>query len=535
MSSDGPGQREVAYRLFATEYDDADYSYSESDEERAPKYVVTPTGARVNRLFVVGVLTEVEQVGDDVLRGRVADPTGAFVLYAGQYQPDEQAVLERTDPPEFVAVTGKARTFQPDDAERVYTSIRPESINRVDAETRDRWTVQAARQTLERVEIASLALESGLSGEELRVDLTQRGVDPARAEGIARALDHYGTTATYLDAVRRMAVDAARFVADEVDEVQAVSVAPDEAGETTVSTLRASLPALADLTAAGEGTDSALRTEQPATDGEPGDVSQSDTDVEMDGISQPDTGEETAETTDDAGPADPAPSVDSTPSDNGADTATDDPTEPAQSETADPPEFDDDEFDPGEYDIDEETREEVEAEFGTDFTSGAEVDEPGSADIDHPEPEPVDTDQSDSRVTDSEPADVTPDGDEADDEAATAGDNSSRPASGDRSPANESVEDTTPTTTEPASDSGDDLMATDDETDSTDTDTLDPIEAVLSVMSDLDEGSGADRSAVVSTATDRHDLSVDAVEGAIQEALMEGKCYEPDESSLKPI
>ena len=50
----GAGRREVAYRLFATEYDDADLSYSESDEDRAPNYVITPTGARINRLFVVG-------------------------------------------------------------------------------------------------------------------------------------------------------------------------------------------------------------------------------------------------------------------------------------------------------------------------------------------------------------------------------------------------------------------------------------------------------------------------------------------------
>ncbi|MFB6189025.1 MAG: hypothetical protein ABEI57_04005, partial [Halapricum sp.] len=83
----GPGRRETAYRVFASEFDDADFSYAESDEERAPNYVVTPTGARINRLFVVGVLTEVQPVSDDVLRARIVDPTGAFVVYAGQYQP----------------------------------------------------------------------------------------------------------------------------------------------------------------------------------------------------------------------------------------------------------------------------------------------------------------------------------------------------------------------------------------------------------------------------------------------------------------
>ncbi|MDL0136951.1 hypothetical protein PNQ20_08805, partial [Halobacterium salinarum] len=134
-------RREVAYRLFAAEFDDADFSYAESDEERAPNYVVTPTGARVNRLFVVGVLTAVEAVNDDVVRARVVDPTGAFVVYAGQYQPEALAALEAAETPSFVAVTGKARTFEPDDADVVYTSVRPETVSEVDADTRDRWVV----------------------------------------------------------------------------------------------------------------------------------------------------------------------------------------------------------------------------------------------------------------------------------------------------------------------------------------------------------------------------------------------------------
>ncbi|ERH09135.1 MAG: hypothetical protein J07HX64_00887 [halophilic archaeon J07HX64] len=242
MSSDGPGQREVAYRLFAAEYDDANYSYSESNEERAPNYVVTPTGARVNRLFAAGVLTEVERVNDEMLRGRVADPTGAFVLYAGQYEPDEQAALERTDPPAFVAVTGKANTFEPDDGDRVYTSIRPESINTVDAETRDRWTVQAAEQTVTRVGHAAAALSTGLAGDELRDRLDERGVDPALADGITRALAHYGTTPAYLDAVRRLALDTARVVAGQRNEAQELTLAPDDSGDVTAADLLVSTP-----------------------------------------------------------------------------------------------------------------------------------------------------------------------------------------------------------------------------------------------------------------------------------------------------
>ena len=132
----GPGTREVAYRLFATEFEDSELSYSESDEERAPNYVVTPTGLRLNRLFAVGVLTEVERINNNTLRGRIVDPTGAFVTYAGQYQPEAQAFLDSADSPSFVAITGKARTFEPEDSDRIFTSVRPESLSEVDADPR---------------------------------------------------------------------------------------------------------------------------------------------------------------------------------------------------------------------------------------------------------------------------------------------------------------------------------------------------------------------------------------------------------------
>ena len=223
----GFGGREVAVRCFAGEYDDADFEYSESDEERAPNYVVTPTGARVNRLFVVGVLTEVEPVSDDVLRARIVDPTGAFVVYAGQYQPDAKTFLERAEPPEFVAVTGKARTFEPDDADVVYTSVRPESINAVDSDTRGRWTVQAAEATLDRVATCAAAIERDERGEALREALLASGVEPALAAGIPRAIDHYGTTEAYLSAVREMAIQAAEVVAGDRDEVEPLGLAPD--------------------------------------------------------------------------------------------------------------------------------------------------------------------------------------------------------------------------------------------------------------------------------------------------------------------
>ena len=53
--------------------------------------------------------------------------------------------------PAYVSVVGKPRTYETDDGE-VNVSIRPESITEVDAATRDRWVVETARRTLERVD-----------------------------------------------------------------------------------------------------------------------------------------------------------------------------------------------------------------------------------------------------------------------------------------------------------------------------------------------------------------------------------------------
>jgi RPA family protein len=145
--------REVARRAFAQEFNDASYTFKESDDERAPVYLLLPTGERANRVFVVGTLTETEDVGDDseYWRGRVVDPTGTFFAYAGQYQPDPASVLREAEPPSYVAVVGKPRTYETDDGD-VNVSVRPESISVVDAAVRDRWVVETAERTLDRVE-----------------------------------------------------------------------------------------------------------------------------------------------------------------------------------------------------------------------------------------------------------------------------------------------------------------------------------------------------------------------------------------------
>ena len=144
--------REVARRAFASEFNDAGYTFKESDDERAPVYALLPTGESANRIFLVGTLTETEDVGEDseYWRGRIVDPTGTFFTYAGQYQPEAASMLRELDAPAYVAVVGKPRTYETDDG-TVRVSVRPESITEVDADVRDRWVAETAERTVERV------------------------------------------------------------------------------------------------------------------------------------------------------------------------------------------------------------------------------------------------------------------------------------------------------------------------------------------------------------------------------------------------
>ncbi|MDW7730907.1 MAG: DNA-binding protein [Methanolobus sp.] len=144
--------REVARRVFAREFRESNLTYKDGDDQYAPQYLLTPTGARVNRIFIVGTLIEKEDIGSDseYWRGRVIDPTGSFMIYAGQYQPEAAQVLAECETPAFVAIVGKPSTYTTGEGD-VLTSVRPESIYVVDGQTRDLWVVDTAKKTLARL------------------------------------------------------------------------------------------------------------------------------------------------------------------------------------------------------------------------------------------------------------------------------------------------------------------------------------------------------------------------------------------------
>lgn len=153
MAENGSGfVREIAHRIFAAELKESNLQAKEGHDQYSPQYLITPTGAKANRIFIVGTLTEKEDIGTDseFWRGRIVDPTGAFFVSAGQYQPEAAQVLAKSAPPEFIAVIGKPTTFTTKEG-NVLVSIRAESMHVVDGATRDRWVVETADLTTKRL------------------------------------------------------------------------------------------------------------------------------------------------------------------------------------------------------------------------------------------------------------------------------------------------------------------------------------------------------------------------------------------------
>jgi hypothetical protein len=209
--------REPAWRLFAGEYNDATLEW-DAGGEKSPSYVITPLGARVNRLFIVGVVTDVDRMGAEdqpMYRARLSDPTGVYHLYAGQYQPEASAALAKVKPPAFVAVVGKSRTYSPEEGV-VYTSVRPEGVKVVEAYVRDYWNLETCRSLKRRLEAVRQA--QGLA-EATPEALARLGIPQGLAEGLAQAFKHYGP----IDVGRyeKMLADSLRYLLPEYRQFQA--------------------------------------------------------------------------------------------------------------------------------------------------------------------------------------------------------------------------------------------------------------------------------------------------------------------------
>ncbi|AKB85917.1 RPA family protein [Methanococcoides methylutens] len=202
-------EREVAFRMFAKELNDSVLTIHSTIDEainsdgHTPNYLLTPLGSMVNRVFIVGVITEVDNVGNDIdtWKARIVDPSGAFTIYAGQYQPQAAIFLSSVETPAFVSVVGKVRVYKPDPGTSII-SLRPEEIHLADEKMRNDWVIDTAELTLDRVETFSEMLSSCESVPERCECIKNKANSSEISEGICLAIDNYDTGFDYLDEMR---------------------------------------------------------------------------------------------------------------------------------------------------------------------------------------------------------------------------------------------------------------------------------------------------------------------------------------------
>lgn len=158
-----------------------------------PSYQLSKLGLKINRVLIVGVLTEKENVGTEdepMWKARLQDvPGGTVFINVGRYQPDAANSIRDIDTPSLVAVIGKVKSYTNEEM-RTFVSVRPERIFQVPEETRRLWMLDAAKGTWDRL----VAMRKAQQLEDPTVEAVEAlGISRTAAEGVCMAIDQYGT------------------------------------------------------------------------------------------------------------------------------------------------------------------------------------------------------------------------------------------------------------------------------------------------------------------------------------------------------
>ena len=144
-------KREIAYRVFSDGFEGAEVVERDTENIYAPQYIKLSDGTLVNRVFVCGVLTEIEDIGTDseFWRMTISDPKGTFRAYVGQYQETALVAIANIEAPCYVAIVAKVKSN--DYNEKAFFNLAPESINVIDEKTYNRWIDETTKQTADRI------------------------------------------------------------------------------------------------------------------------------------------------------------------------------------------------------------------------------------------------------------------------------------------------------------------------------------------------------------------------------------------------
>jgi hypothetical protein len=202
--------REPAWRVTARELESS-LEEEKGEGERPATYLLSPFGARMNRVLLAGNLSPAESIGRDesqtFWRARLSDPTGAIAVTAGTFQPRAMAQLRAASAPRPAIVVGKAHLFRGRDGVG-YVSVRAEAVRSV-AEAEERACLaDIVRQTLDRLDLLErVEKEPNVTEESLRTEGLPRSWLRAAAESRRRYpnVDRVAFRRELENAVRRVA------------------------------------------------------------------------------------------------------------------------------------------------------------------------------------------------------------------------------------------------------------------------------------------------------------------------------------------
>jgi RPA family protein len=137
--------------VLATEVKGVNNTFKNGDEEKSPRLAELPSGEAVGRILLAGAFTELRDVGTDqeYLQARLVTADGeAIQVYAGKFGPT--GAMHSVEPPAYVGVVGKIRTYETDDGS-TNAVVDAEEFVEIDESIRNDISAEAAEATLDRL------------------------------------------------------------------------------------------------------------------------------------------------------------------------------------------------------------------------------------------------------------------------------------------------------------------------------------------------------------------------------------------------
>jgi len=186
--------REPVWRIFIEELKNTNMSFKDEGVENSPKYVITPLGGKVNRVFIVGYVedkTPAEKFNGYFIN--IKDVTGKLRIVASDKMPGILTAVKNMTSGDYVAILGRAKTkeYVSEDFndKRTYTDIYTENIKVVNEDYKRKWVLDAYRSAKMRYEMMLEAFNT--TKDSMEEVLQSQGYPQRWIEGVKIASGNY--------------------------------------------------------------------------------------------------------------------------------------------------------------------------------------------------------------------------------------------------------------------------------------------------------------------------------------------------------